>query len=441
MSEETQLVLERLQVLLGAKPPHIPTARKQIDDLLAKTPCLHETEAIRKAASRLMERLAMPILAGDPEMREISEGLQDRLLRTGSLAGARVPLERASAWLAAPQAPDDAREGIPALLSTRLLTVLAGSGDPASAVAVEARRLLGRERSPDPWSEIERLLRLIPSLDPTPPPVRIRERQVLNEAVQKGLDGLSSLPEALPLTVEPRGDEGGEHQDDEGFLARQSGSLRARGKALRQHARSLAARITANKEMAERLRERLRQLEEALSQARSDGFLDPVTGLPDRFAFTAQIRRHLERAAHLREPFSLALLHFHDFAVTINGLDRDGESRLVAGMVREIRRHLRDEEYLARLSAERFVILFPRSDQSRAEVAAREIDRMLGQTRFVLDEREMLLEAYCGTAALGPEMTGQEMLELTDRMAAAARAQAGSRHREPSVAPMRQCPC
>ncbi|MBF0165508.1 MAG: GGDEF domain-containing protein [Magnetococcales bacterium] len=215
--------------------------------------------------------------------------------------------------------------------------------------------------------------------------------------------------------------------------------LRQRGKELRQRARTLAARIEESRDTAERLRTRLRQLEEALTQARSDGFLDPVTGLPDRFAFSAQLRRHLERSVHLREPFALALVHVRNLTVLVGELGREGEARLVDGLVGEIRPHLREEEYLARLSVERFVILFPRSDENRAEIAARELERMLSRTQFALEERMIHLEAYCGSVALGPEMSGREMLEMTERVAAAARSEA--RGREPVVTDMRTCVC
>ncbi|MBF0214881.1 MAG: GGDEF domain-containing protein [Magnetococcales bacterium] len=431
MSATTERVLERVLVLLGARPPHLATARKQLDELIAKPPCGDETAGPRKAVVRLLDRLAMPILEGHPETRLVAEGLRERLQQSGSLSGSRAQLEKASSWIVRPPQVDTGREALPATLSGRLLTALRLYGESVASIGGEASRLMETLSPGDPpWPEVETLLqRMITHAEPIPPSRLDQERDQLRQAIRRGLEALQAGHAWAP--------------DDASGMALgepdAAALLRQRGREAKQRARSLAARIADSKEMAERLKSRLRQLEEAVSQARIEGFMDPLTGLPDRFAFTAQLKRHLERAVHLNEPFSLALVHLHHFAPLVTRLGHEGETRLMDGLVRQLRRHLRDDEYLARLSVERLVILFPRSDQSRAEVAIRDIERMLTQTRFLLDEQGIDLDAYCGTVALGPGMSGQEMLELTDRVAAVARREGGPR--EPRLNPERICPC
>ncbi len=405
MSTEIELVLERLLVLLRAQPPHLATARQQIETLLTKTPCAAETETAKKVTVRLLERLVTPILVREPEMRVIAEGLKKRLAESGTLAGGRLSFDKAAAWMTAPTATVQTKERLPTTLAKRLLMVLKlyASSDPT--ISTKAAQLLDHPSVDTPWLEIETLLSsLTKPRHHAASASWAMEQNVLCDALQDGIGALELKPESDIKNF-----------DEIGLFFRQ------RGKVLRQQARTLAARITDNKEMAERLSKRLRHLETDLSQARIEGFMDPVTGLPDRFAFTAQLKRHLERAVLLNETFSLVLLHFYDFASTIEQLGREKEIRLVNGMIHEIRRHLRDEEYLARLSVERLVILLPKSDQNRAEIASREIEKMFAQTQFTLDGQAIFLESYCGTVALGPEMSGQEMLELTDRVAAASR--------------------
>ncbi|MBF0417304.1 MAG: diguanylate cyclase [Magnetococcales bacterium] len=431
MNAHTARVLERVLVLLGAKPPHLATARKQLDDLIALPPCSEETATARKAVVRLFDRLALPVLEGHPETRLVAEGLRERLDQSGSLSGAKSPLEKAAGWILRPPPVDESREALPATLSGRLLTALRLHGEALAEVAGEASRLAERGAVADPWPEIELLLRRVAAnREPFPPTPLTRERNMLRQAIGQGLESLRAVH---PSQSDEGESQPGKQERDLAAL------LRQRGKEARQRARSLAARMADSKAMAERLKSRLRQLEEAVGQARIEGFMDPLTGLPDRFAFTAQLKRHLERAVHLNEPFSLALLHLHDFAPLANKLGHEGETRLLDALVREIRRHLRDEEYLARLSIERLVILFPRSDQSRAEVAVRDIEEMVARTQFLLDERGIELEVHCGSVALGPGMNGQEMLEMTDRVAVVSRRERTAR--EPRVEPLRICPC
>lgn len=424
MSATTERVLERVLVLLGSHPPHLATARKQLDELIARPPCADETAAARRAVTRLWDRLVMPVLAGHPETRIVADGLRERLRDTGSLAGARGSLEKLSGWIERPPPVVAGRDALPATLSGRLLTALRLYGESLPEVGGEATRLLEQAGSEPDWEAIGALLVLVAALDAPVPPIPMeQERERLRQSVEAGLEALNRVHEVV----------------SEGDGVDLAGALRQRGREARQRARSLAGRIEDGKAMTERLKKRLRQLEEAVGEARIAGFMDPVTGLPDRFAFAAQLRRHLERAMHLREPFSLALLHFDDLGPLARRLGHEGEARLMDGLVGQIRRSLRDEEYLARLSVERLVILFPRADEGRARIAVQEIGGMLARTRFLLDAQEMDLEVHCGTVALGPEMSGSEMVELTDRLAAEARRERGPR--EPRLDPERICRC
>ncbi|MBF0614674.1 MAG: GGDEF domain-containing protein [Magnetococcales bacterium] len=422
MSATTERVLERVLVLLAAHPPHLATARKQLDELIAKPPCEDETAAARKMVLRLWDHLVQPVLAGHPETRIVAEGVRERLQENGSLTGTRGSLDKLANWIARPPTPQTGREALPSTLSGRLLTALRLYGESLPAVGTEATRLLNQTGHEPNWHEIEQLLdQVITRTEPMPPTLLEQEQEHLRQIVTDGMQRLNRVREVMP-----------ESED----LALW---LRQRGREAKQRARSLAGRIEDSKIMAERLKKRLRQLEEAVGQARIEGFMDPVTGLPDRFAFTAQLKRHLERAMHLREPFSLALLHFEDLAAVAKKLGGEREARLLDGVVGQMRRFLRDDEYLARLSVERLVILFPRADQSRAETAIRDISNMLAETRFLVDDQGIDLEAQCGTVALGPEMSGQEMVELTDRLAAAAKQERGPR--EPRMHAARICAC
>ncbi|MBF0428602.1 MAG: diguanylate cyclase [Magnetococcales bacterium] len=419
-------VLERVLALLKAQPPHLATARKQLDELLANNPCAAEIDASRQIVIRLLDQLATPVLAMHPEMRVVAEGLRARILHAGSLNGMRTPLEKGSTWIAKSAFAKETQETLPSSLSLRLLTALRLSGESDAHLVAETTRLIEQEQGLNPWPELETLLNDVVTLSKESMSASwVAERQMLRTAITKTMIDVVEQQDSDPASLA-----------DITFM------LRQRGKQLRQRAHSLATRIEESRELAERLRKRLRQLEDAVSQSRLDGFMDPITGLPDRFAFTAQLKRHLERATHLNEPFSLCLIYLYDFSSLLPRLGRDGEVRLLNGLVREMRHHLREEEFLARLSMERIVILFPKSDQNRAEVAAKEIEEMLSQTQFLLDDKELILEAYCGTLILDPEMSGKEMLEMTDRVAAASRTmrrEAGLR--PPHLLTMRSVSC
>ncbi|MBF0193617.1 MAG: diguanylate cyclase [Magnetococcales bacterium] len=180
---------------------------------------------------------------------------------------------------------------------------------------------------------------------------------------------------------------------------------------------TLRAKMSDGREKANKLRESISQLEEAIALSQKSLFIDPTTGIPNRSSFTAHLHRHLERALHLGEQFSISLIHIQDFPNIIANLKKDDEQQFVKILASLIRTQLQDRDFLAQLGIDRFAMIFPAAThKSSADVTAN-IAAMLNSTDFNLSNGTSTITVKSGSRAFTAGMTAQDILTATDNLA------------------------
>jgi diguanylate cyclase (GGDEF)-like protein len=190
--------------------------------------------------------------------------------------------------------------------------------------------------------------------------------------------------------------------------------------ALHRIAGSLGARMEEGREKAANLKSRVDQLEEAVTLSQESLFIDPETAIPGRASFTAHLHRHLERAMHLGELFSLALVHVQDFGDVLKRLDREEANHFVKIIASLIRSQLHDGDFLARLGVDRFALIFPATTQERSSEVSTNIGLLLNGTEYKLSKGVSTLQARVGALSFEAGMTAHDMLTLTDNLADSA---------------------
>ncbi|MGE4356338.1 MAG: EAL domain-containing protein, partial [Halothiobacillus sp.] len=99
-------------------------------------------------------------------------------------------------------------------------------------------------------------------------------------------------------------------------------------------------------------------------------FYDPLTGLPNRALFMDRLRHELTSADRLGQRLALLFLDLNRFKVINDTLGHDAGDRVLIEVARRLRDALREEETLARLSGDEFVIIA--SDSGKAAVCIAE---------------------------------------------------------------------
>ncbi|MBF0445606.1 MAG: diguanylate cyclase, partial [Magnetococcales bacterium] len=180
---------------------------------------------------------------------------------------------------------------------------------------------------------------------------------------------------------------------------------------------SLRSKMSEGRAKANKLRNSITQLEEAITLSQKSQFIDPQTGIPSRSSFTAHLYRHLERALHLGELFSISLIHIQDFANITLKLKKTEEQHFFKAVASLIRSQLKDCDFLAQLGVDRFAMIFPAATQKGSGEVTATIGTILNASDFKLSNGISTITVKYGSRAFTAGMTAQDMLTATDNLA------------------------
>jgi diguanylate cyclase (GGDEF)-like protein len=154
---------------------------------------------------------------------------------------------------------------------------------------------------------------------------------------------------------------------------------------------------------------------------------DPITGLPGRAEFQAELEVALAHAEETRTPSMLVLLGPDDFGWVNERLDRRAGDRVLREIASAIRSGLRSQDHVARYGGAIFSAILLDTPIESARVVAENVIRRLSEQRY---HRGILgLEFSAGLAGVAPgeRMEAQELLRRADQaLSAAKRGSAGN---------------
>ena len=437
--------LEKLLGLLSGKQADTLGALAQVEQMLEQDICAKEVQIAGAAAAAIIEQLILPALSQDPSRMEQAKNLQAYFLQETSeqaadrshedapstrdhfLENSLQSLSEGMPVYVAPRTED----ALPQTLSARLAAALHLVGE--SEVAMRERITGWQNDDRIEWAAVGQFLEEIQTAGhkAAAAPWQRQRRTVYDTVLriaqgnEETLTYLGRKEAKLVQLFDAARQFALIGNKAQSGVRRFHALLHAQGMEMQKEGRTLRAQQDEGRQRAEQFKLRVDQLEASLAQVRREQFLDPSTGVPDRFAFTAHLHRHLDRALHLGETFSLLLFHFYELQTALDRLDQNGgplhaEQRLLMAMIQEMRPHLPETAFVARLSTERMVILLPKYSVQETEQMGTVIGQGLEEVSFALDDEEILVQANFGCAAFQPGMDMAQLLETTDRLAAAA---------------------
>ncbi|NQD56604.1 diguanylate cyclase [Pseudomonas sp. CM25] len=189
----------------------------------------------------------------------------------------------------------------------------------------------------------------------------------------------------------------------------------------------LAGRLHGLSERVANMEQEALGYREHLEEQRQKALLDPLTGLPNRAAWSERVEREMlewqENGGHLAMAI-LDLDHFKRINDSYGHLAGDKVLKIVAD---QLRKRLRGRDFIARFGGEEFVLLLPQTPPAAAAQMAEVLRAAVEACPFHFKGERVVITTSIGLAAFRSGERGDQVLKRAD--AALYRAKEQGRNR------------
>jgi len=186
-----------------------------------------------------------------------------------------------------------------------------------------------------------------------------------------------------------------------------------------QHARDrreqeLAGRLQGLAERVASMEQEALGYREHLEEQRQKALIDPLTGLPNRAAWTEQVEREIldwqENGGHLAMAI-LDLDHFKRINDSYGHLAGDKVLKIVAD---QLRKRLRARDFIARFGGEEFVLLLPQTSPATGAQVAEVLRAAIEACPFHFKGERVVITASIGLSTFRSGERGDQVLKRAD---------------------------
>jgi len=176
----------------------------------------------------------------------------------------------------------------------------------------------------------------------------------------------------------------------------------------------LAGRLQGLAERVASMEQEALGYREHLEEQRQKALIDPLTGLPNRAAWTEQVEREMldwqENGGHLAMAI-LDLDHFKRINDSYGHLAGDKVLKIVAD---QLRKRLRARDFIARFGGEEFVLLLPQTPPAAAAQVAEALRAAIEACPFHFKGERVVITTSIGLSAFRTGERGDQVLKRAD---------------------------
>lgn len=431
-SERLTNELTRIRSLLEEPKPDVRGAFMAARELLTRGPCLRELADVKESAIQILERLTLPALNKEREQQLQVSRLIRALRRAERLDDDSLEpmIAQIAPWIEEAADRSGRHEPTPGFAPDRIVAALQAIAaweqgeeeEPPPAV------VLPSSGNPTPnnlqWHDLYRRLGRIITTQHRGRSAWARERKAMTEAVAAlGAD----LVEAAALIGRPDGGNASwTHGLSDDLLTRPETvmeTLRTEEQDYWKRVAELEEALSRNQEVVARFQNLLRRAENALMDSRDETLVDPLTSLPNRFAFLARLARVMEPKPGEKQPpapFAVILLRIDELEELTRTLGRERVNQVIVALSRQMATLHGSEEYLARWGEESFALLCPGKEREAAFLLANGLHATLSRERYEWADALINLRLGCGVVPWGAGVTAERLLGVAEQEARAA---------------------
>lgn len=176
----------------------------------------------------------------------------------------------------------------------------------------------------------------------------------------------------------------------------------------------LAGRLQGLAERVASMEQEALGYREHLEEQRQKALIDPLTGLPNRAAWSEQVEREMldwqEHGGHLAMAI-LDLDHFKRINDSYGHLAGDKVLKIVAD---QLRKRLRARDFIARFGGEEFVVLLPQTSPAAAAQVAEVLRAAIEACPFHFKGERVVITTSIGVSAFRSGERGDQVLKRAD---------------------------
>ncbi|MBF0142369.1 MAG: diguanylate cyclase [Magnetococcales bacterium] len=420
-------LLEQVYDRLRAPGRDTDGALRLLQELTGRDPCQAELTEAKGLLAALVRQLLVPALAKSPAAEGALQGLLVPLEKEGSLEGVRFVTrlkELIPHMTALGEGESVDRRPPPELpqVTAKALASLAHSHP--WIVKGSARLADASGTGVESWEALSAFLGQIVTREEQARRVWQRQRQEFRAAMVRVAESFSGALRDLGRTdgeltaVAGRIQEAGSLAD----LVAAKELLLAEATQFRERSQVLQGQVEQSQNLARKLRERVRGLDQAMGESQDRALNDPFTGLPNRYLFAARFRSLTEEKVELRpRRFALILIKMDNYPALVEAVGRPESHRLVAGLAKRIQGQLVGEDYLARIGESALGIWLADAALKEATARVRELAQVIARTRFKLAGQSLAVECSFGVVFHRPGVEDEAMLAAGFSLASQAR--------------------
>ncbi|MEW9680800.1 diguanylate cyclase [Pseudomonas sp. TE50-2] len=193
----------------------------------------------------------------------------------------------------------------------------------------------------------------------------------------------------------------------------------------REH--ELASRLQGLAERVASMEQEALGYREHLEEQRQKAMIDPLTGLPNRAAWSEQVEREVldwqENGGHL----AMAILDLDHFKRINDGYGHLAGDKVLKIVADQLRKRLRGRDFIARFGGEEFVLLLPQTSPPAAVQVAEALRAAIEACPFHFKGERVVITTSIGLSAFRSGERGDQVLKRADE--ALYRAKDGGRNR------------
>ncbi|MEE1890610.1 GGDEF domain-containing protein [Pseudomonas carassii] len=180
----------------------------------------------------------------------------------------------------------------------------------------------------------------------------------------------------------------------------------------REH--ELASRLQGLAERVASMEQEALGYREHLEEQRQKAMIDPLTGLPNRAAWSEQVEREVldwqENGGHL----AMAILDLDHFKRINDGYGHLAGDKVLKIVADQLRKRLRGRDFIARFGGEEFVLLLPQTSPPAAAQVAETLRSAIEACPFHFKGERVVITTSIGISAFRSGERGDQVLKRAD---------------------------